>query len=231
VVRPARPDRSAHVEVGPAAIFVVALVGAWLSHNLEYLRVWGVHRSAGAALSSLHMYMAPAGAGLLVAAIGGVHSTVRLTRRLERRLADSRGTSRRATTAERAVDARAGWSFSVSTLVMVVWLLQLCLYLAQENFEASLGHVPAPGLGALTGVHALAPLVHLAVTLALVTGLCLLRRRVTALAAALRAVETWLRSCRSVAAVAPPAPGRSWTPVQRWGCHRWCRPPPVAVGS
>ena len=210
----------------------MALVGAWLSHNLEYLRVWGVHRWAGAALSSLHMYMVPAGAGLLVAAIGAVRSTIRLARRLERRLADLRGhTSPRSTTADWAVGARTSWSFSVSTLVVVVWLLQVGLYLAQENVEASLGHLPAPGWGALTGVHALAPLVHLAVTLTLVTGLSLLRRPVTALAAALRAVETWLRSCRSLAAVAPPAPGKSWTPVQRWGCNRWCRPPPLAVGS
>jgi hypothetical protein len=209
---------------------LVALLGAWLSHNLEYLRVWGAHRFTGEALSSIHLYMGPAGGLLLVGGALGVQSTARLARRLEGRLAELRGHgSGRAVAACPAGAWGAGWSFAVPTLVVAVWFLQSGLYLAQENVEAWLGHVSTPGLGAFTGAHALAPVVHLAVTLALVTGVCLLRRRVTALVAVVRAFSAWLRASTPVAP--PPAPGRSWTPVQRWGAQRWCRPPPVAVGS
>jgi hypothetical protein len=232
VVRPARLERSARVEIGPAGILVVAMVGVWLSHNLEYLRVWGAHRFADEALSSIHLYMGPIGALLLVGGVVGVQSSVRLARRLESRLAELAGQGPgRAQTVGRAGSGQVGWSFAVSTLVAIVWLLQSGLYLAQENVEAWLGHAPVPGLGALTGAHALAPLVHLAVTLALVTVVCLLRRRVTALAAAVRATAAWMRACRPVAAAVAAPQSRSWTPVQRWGTQRWCRPPPVVVGS
>jgi hypothetical protein len=213
---------------------VVALVGAWLGHNLEYLRVWGADRFAGVALHSVHLYIRPAGALLVVTGVVGVQSTARLGRRLERRLAElCRRVPGQASLAGQAWppgSPGAGWSFAFPTLVVVVWVLQSGLYLVQENAEAVLAHVPAAGVGAVTGVHALAPLVHLAVTLALVGGVSLLRRRVTELAAAVRAVAAALRVCRPSRTAAPSTSGRSWTPAQRWGWQRWCRPPPVAVG-
>jgi hypothetical protein len=234
VANPARAVRSARVDVGPTGIFVMALVGAWLGHNLEYLRVWGGHRFTGVALGSVHLYMRPAGALLLVAGVIGVQSTARLARRLERRLTELRGPAPcRAgfTGLGRQAGADAGWSFSIPTVIVVVWILQSMLYLVQENAETALAHAPAAGVGALTGVHALAPLVHLAVTLALVGGVCRLRRRVTQLAAAVRAAAAALRAWRPTRTAAPSMSARTWTPVQRWGWQLWSRPPPITVGS
>lgn len=204
---------------------MVALLGAWTSHNLEYLRVWGAHGFAAMALHSAHLYMVPAGLAVLVAAVVGIGSTARRRRRLEsdltylRRLVPPSGS--------RGVGG--GSSFAIPSLLTVVWLLQVAVYLVQENVEAISAHAPAPGLGPLLGVHALAPLIHLAVALALVTMVCLIRRRVTELAAAVRAVAASLSAGRLVEVAAPPVVPRAWTPSQRWGPQRWCRPPPLAV--
>jgi hypothetical protein len=229
VLRTAPARRSDRVDIGPAAILVVALGGAWLSHSLEYLRVWGAHRFVGAALSSVHLYVGPVGVVLLAAGAIGVQSTARLGRRLERHLRELRrpGAGR----PQPDGSGSTGWSFSLPTLVAVVWLLQLGLYLIQENGESVLARAPARGLGALAGPHALAPLVHLAVALVLVTGVFLVRRRVTHLARAVRAAAGRVRAGRPVAPARPVTSGRTWTPAERWGAQRWCRPPPVAVGS
>jgi hypothetical protein len=74
----------------------------------------------------------------------------------------------------------------------------------------------------------MAPVVHLVVAAARVAGLWLLRRRVTRLADAVRLAAARLR--RAAGAVpAPCASRRVWTPLERWGTQRWCRPPPSIV--
>ncbi|HMC53073.1 MAG TPA: hypothetical protein VKI64_09965, partial [Acidimicrobiales bacterium] len=112
----------------------------------------------------------------------------------------------------------------------VFWTLQLALYLVQENLEARTFHLPAPGLGAVTGVHAMAPLVHLAVAAIVTTVVWLTRRRVTELLAE----SDWTDG---VIARRGPRPTRiagrrlirSWTPGQRWGMALWARPPPLGA--
>jgi hypothetical protein len=204
---------------------IAALVGAWLGHGFEYLRVWGIHGFAAVAGNSAHLYMVPMGGTLIVASVVGFRSCARLARRLERHLSEMR----RPGSVRPAPQRGAGWSFAIPTLVLIVWLVQIGVYLVQENAEAVLAHLRAPGLGPVVGIHALAPLVHLAVTLALVTMVCLVRRRVTQLAAAVRAVDAWRRLAPPVAP-SPSTPVRAWTPAQRWGAQRWCRPPPVVAG-
>ena len=57
------------------------------------------------------------------------------------------------------------------TRLAAIWLplaaAQIALYLVQENVEAVARSQPAPGLGAITGIHWAAPFVHLYVSLLL----------------------------------------------------------------
>ncbi|MHB8463281.1 MAG: hypothetical protein ACYDH6_04570 [Acidimicrobiales bacterium] len=215
-----RPGR---VEVGATGVALTAVVGAWLSHTIEYARLSDVRRAFG----SVHVYMGPVGVVLVVAALLGVHSTLRLARRLERRLAALRRHARGSESGDEPL-AGAARSFSAPALLLTVWATQCGLYLLQENLEAGFAHQRAPGLAALGGVHALAPLVHLVAALGLVAVLWAVRREVTHLARAVQRAEARLqfvrrpkaefRSRRSV---------RAWTPIDRWGTQLWSRPPPA----
>jgi hypothetical protein len=222
--------RLGRVEVGASGIALTALVGEWLSHTLEYVRLWGLH----GAFDSVHVYMGPVGAVLVAAALAGVHSTVRLARCLERRLGELRriqtggplsGLSRRLVGSPSPNSPR---STSVLGLVGIVWATQCGLYLLQENLEAGFASHGAAGLSVLRGSHALAPLVHLAVAVALVGCLWLARRRVTRLGQAVRLAEAHLRFARRPATTGwLCTPARAWTPVDRWGTKLWSRPPPA----
>src|SRR5207245_8812538 len=55
----------------------------------------------------------------------------------------------------------------MAALWLPVALLQIGLYLIQENVEAVVAGSPAPGLGAVWGAHWAAPLVHAGVALLL----------------------------------------------------------------
>jgi hypothetical protein len=50
-------------------IVLVALIGAWLGHFLEYMRVAGLKAGVGSITTSVHLYLLPAGLGLLAGAI------------------------------------------------------------------------------------------------------------------------------------------------------------------
>ncbi len=91
--------------------------------------------------------------------------------------------------------------------------LQLGLYLLQENLEAAAGGAALPGLGVFLGVHAAAPLVHVAA-------------RITGVARLLRLLLASLAP-----AAPPPAPAVAWrpSPLDRLGRQLWSRPPPTAL--
>jgi hypothetical protein len=217
------------VAVGPVGLVGVMLAGTWLGHTFEYLRVWGVRGASSSVAASVHAYMGPTGALLVLAGLLGVLSTARLARRLEARLGELRS-GRRTIPSVRPADAAGGptWSLSVPALLGTVWAGQCGLYVLQENLEAAVAHRSLPGLAVLAGVHALAPVVHLAVASALVAGLWLVRRQVTWLADAVRLAAARVR--RAARAVSAPCPSRRmWTPLERWGTHLWCRPPPAFV--
>ena len=99
-----------------------------------------------------------------------------------------------------------------------IWLplaaAQIVLYLIQENVEAIARAQPAPGLGAITGIHWAAPFVHLYVSLLLACGvrICqiLLHRR----AIVVERVEALLRA--AIRRVRDPLP-HVLTPAQRRG--------------
>src|SRR5579864_9522832 len=118
-------------------------------------------------------------------------------------------------------------------VLAVVGAAQICLYLIQENVEAIAAGAPVPGLGAVTGAHWTAPLVHLAVAsvLTLAWFLChiRLRARERALAVATAFIHMILDRLRSD----PPAPPLplSASPSMWLPPARAPRAPPFAIAS
>ena len=76
-------------------IALLACVGVWLSHTLEYIRVWGWSGLNQELTGSVHLYMVPVGLALVlvVAAVGA--GLVRLHRLLARRAPARLGPPRR----------------------------------------------------------------------------------------------------------------------------------------
>jgi hypothetical protein len=176
----------------------------------------------------MHAYFGPIGLVLLVVAVVAVHATLRLVRHLEQRVAVL-GAALRGARSPRCEPRRAvpAWTLDFWTVLRVLVVVQLVLYLLQENLEAHAFGLPAPGLGALTGPHALAPFVHLMVAAVMAGALWLTRRGTTALVEQTRRLEARLaRSVSALGLVRPAVTQRSWTPRQRWGTALWARPPP-----
>ena len=220
------------IEVSPTGFLLAGLSGAWIAHNLEYLRVWGTSVFPAAASRSAHVYMGPAGLVLVSLALVAAHASFRAAGRLQQRLSQLR----RAMVGGRAEpvdkDFHVGLRFSWSTFLGLLWLWQLLLYLAQENLEARALGLPLPWFGAMSGVHALAPAVHLAVALAITLVVWLLRRRIVHLTAEVRRVASRLAARRQPARVIVSRPvTRWWTPAERWGVQLWSRPPPVQASA
>ena len=216
--------------MGTSGLAIAALAGAWGSHLAEYLRVLGRAQLSVALTKAPHTYLGPIGIVLAVLGVVGVRASVRFARRLERRVSRLRAVLLGAPPPSDVEGTGSTRVLSFPTLLAVFWTLQLALYLVQENLEARTFHLPAPGLGAVTGVHAMAPLVHLAVAAIVTTVVWLTRRRVTELLAE----SDWTDG---VIARRGPRPTRiagrrlirSWTPGQRWGMALWARPPPLGA--
>lgn len=215
---------------------LLALVGLFIGHTLEYLRVWGLTGVVDSMTNPVHAYMLPV-AGLLVA-LSAVFA-FRLARawqvlncRLDRAAAGIRRIWRGRT---HEVAAAGGTRSTPGTRLVAIWLplaaAQIVLYLVQENVEALARSQPAPGVGAITGIHWAAPIVHLYVSLLLacLVRICqiLLHRRelvVERVEALLRAVA---RRHRTPAAVTTRPVPLCFSPLDRLGRHLWRRPPPL----
>ena len=231
VTSPRRPS------AGAAAVVLLALVGSWLGHTLEYLRVDGGAGMERALLAGVHAYMLPAGLLLaLAAALAGVrcrHAWLVLGRRLDRARAALRGLAR----GERVAPSTLAPAAEVSAPagLLALWLplgaAQVAIYLVQENLEAVLAGAPASGIGPVAGVHWAAVALQLGVALVLATGLLavgrLLRRRVRTI----ERVERLLRLLwdRLLHGRRSPRGARAWrpAPVERFGHQLWSRPPPA----
>lgn len=217
----------------------LALVGLWVGHTVEYVRVWGSTGLQAELVGSLHLYMLPLGALL---ALGSALAGVRVWRawcRLGRRIDVARSAVPALLRGHRIAlpDARDGARPSIAAGIAVAWpaltALQVALYVAQENIEAGVWGYRPPGLGAIAGIHWLAPAVHAAVALVLLIVaalvLRLLRRRgavVAAVEARVRALLTALLA-RASSAVAPtPAVAR---PPAHLLCHSLRQRPPPAL--
>jgi hypothetical protein len=209
---PSRRQRT--IEVSAWAVIAVAAAGAWIGHAVEYLRVFGRAGFGTTAARSAHAYMGPLGLALLAIAVGGAYASILARRRLERLL---------------VLPAEARPSLAFPWLLWTVWLLQLALYVVQENAEARAIGVNLHGWQAVTGVHQWAPLVQLCVAATGTAVLWTLRRPVTRLARAVRAAVAAFHARRPATAVRNPQLSSVWSAEARWGVLRWCRPPPLAA--
>lgn len=224
----------------------LALVGLWLGHTVEYVRVLGTAGLTTELTGSVHAYMLPLAAALAIAAtVGGAwiwRSWVALGSRLDRAraMATSLLRGHAPSTAELTNEPAVSNSPSFAAGVLAAWpalaLLQIALYLVQENVEALAGGAPAPGFGAVTGVHALAPLVHAGVALVLVVAgaglLRLLRRRTRQIAVVEAVVRALLRRWRGrPQPLAVPADRDAAAPSQVLGRHILQRPPPSLLAA
>jgi hypothetical protein len=218
---------------------LLALLGLLIGHTVEYLRVWGPAGIVASMTNPVHAYMLPVAGALVV--LGAVFA-FRLARawqalndRLDRAAAGVRRIWRGR--ADDVAGARAPRS-TPGTRLAAIWLplaaAQIALYLVQENLEAVARSQPAPGLGAISGIHWAAPFVHIYVSLLLacVVRICqvLFHRREVAVErveALLRAIARRRRTT-PVVVIRPVA--RAVPPLDRLGRHLWRRPPPLILG-
>jgi hypothetical protein len=216
-------------------LVLLAFVGTWLGHTIEYLRVNGPVGMADTMIGAVHLYMLPLAGVLLLLSLAGGIGWLRAINALARRLHRLQWALRRGHRvdgAPRLVDIEATSPMAHQcSLWLVLGLAQIGLYLIQENLESVVAAVRAPGLGPLVGQHWGAAPIHLVVAGTL-----------AALAAVLMGYQRHLertveRHERLVARLWPKRPGPppagpaeppALTPHQRWGSQRWQRPPPVS---
>lgn len=217
---------------------LLPFVGTWIGHTLEYLRVFGSSGNFTAqAFGSIHAYMVPLAAVLM--ALVGVFATelVRTWTRLGRRLDAARVALRglwRGHLPPDSMPCRGSRQPSVSSLVAVAWpaltALQIGLHLIQENCEAITGGLPAPGWGPVRGAHALVPLIHAGVALALVVStaavLRVLHRRADVVAAVQALVAHMIRRLRRLRDAPMRVASQNGAPFELHGFDLYCRPPP-----
>jgi hypothetical protein len=230
------PQRRTRVAASSGVL--LALIGLFIAHTLEYLRVWGTAGVVGSMTNPVHAYMLPVAGALVVLSAIFAFRLARAWRALNERLDRAAAGVRRLWRgrAEDVAGAAAIRSTS-GTRLAAIWLplatAQIALYLVQENVEAVARSQPAPGLGVITGIHWAAPFVHLYVSLLLacLVRICqiLFRRReavVERVEALLRAI---VRRRRSRAIVAFRPSSRWVAPLERLGRHLWRRPPPLLL--
>jgi len=233
---PASPRR---IRLAASGGVLLALAGVWLGHSVEYARVDGLDGLGAVMLHSLHVYMLPVGLLLALAAAAGAVRGVRLWVQLGRQLSALREALAGTLRGRRGAPAPAATlgprplpGASVFAWWPLLTLLQIGLYLFQENLEAAAAGAPAPGMGAITGVHALAPLVHAGVALLLCAAVALASRLLHRRAAAVERVAALLRHLLDrLGSMRPQTPGAAAAipaPLDRFG-RLWCRPPPAPL--
>jgi hypothetical protein len=235
----ATPPR--RLAAGAAGAFVlVALVGAWLGHTLEYLRVVAGAGPGRSALAGVHAYMLPAGVLLALAAAaagaGCWGAWLGLGRRLDRARAGLVHAWRGGGPGPAAPPGRATRAVSPPARLLALWLplgaAQVGLHLAQENVESILAGGRAAGLGPLLGVHWAAGALQLGVALVLAAALLLAGRLLAGRVRALERCERLLRTLwerRRGGGVPRGARPCLDPPVERFGRQLWSRPPPALL--
>jgi hypothetical protein len=218
---------------------LLALIGLFIGHTLEYLRVWGPQGVVASMTNPVHAYMLPVACVLVVLSAVFAFRLTRAWRALNQRLDHAAAGVRRmwrGGTGE-VVGTQEPRS-TPGTRLAAIWLplaaAQIVLYLLQENIEAIAQSQPAPGFGAITGIHWAAPLVHLYVSLLLA---CLVRicqvlfhRREVVTERVESLLRAICRRSRKATAITRRPAGRAGSPIERLGGHLWRRPPPLLLG-
>jgi len=219
---------------------LLALIGLFIGHTLEYLRVWGPQGVVASMTNPVHAYMLPVAGVLVVLSAVFAFRLARAWRALNQRLDRAAAGLRRmwrggAGEVRSSREPRSTPGTRLAALWLPLAAVQIALYLVQENIEAAAQSQPAPGFGAITGVHWAAPLVHLYVSLLLA---CLVRicqvlfhRRevvVERVESLLRAIS---RRSRKATVISRRPAGRAVSPLDRLGGDLRRRPPPLLLGS
>jgi hypothetical protein len=217
-------------------VAVLALVGTWMGHSLEYVRVGGRAGLRTELIGSVHAYMLPVGAMLVGLAVADAMGWWRAWHVLGRGLDAARAALTEAFRGHPTAPQPAGVVPSPAArwgaLVLLLTGLQLGLYVLQENLEAMAAGRAEPGVRVLLGVHAMAPLLHLGVA-ALLAALVTTADRLVALRAhRLGGVRRLLRVllASSTRNVVSPRSAALWrpSPLDRIGRQLWRRPPPLS---
>lgn len=164
---------------------LLAVLGTWLGHGVEYARVAGARGLVEGLNGPLHTYMIPAGAILGGLAFLFASDVMWAWRRLDQRSVALRRRVRSAVgfsadDQPQAVAEQPSIPLRPSVFFLALASTQVALYLLQENVEAAVAGAPAPGLAALTGPHWAAPLVHVAIAATITIAVVLCRRAFTA---------------------------------------------------
>jgi hypothetical protein len=229
------PQRQTRVVASGGVL--LALVGVFIGHTLEYLRVWGTAGVVASITNPVHAYMLPVGGLLLVLSAVFALRLARAWRSLNERLDSAAAGLRRMWRGRSEAAAPATPRSTPGTRLIAIWLplaaAQIALYLVQENVEAVASSRPAPGLGAITGIHWAAPFVHLyvALLLACAVRICqvLFHRREVVVERVEALLRAMARRRHSVAPRIVFALTRSVSPLERVGRHLWRRPPPLLL--
>lgn len=233
--------RRGEARVTAPGVVLVVFIGVWLGHTLEYARLRGVAGLHDELLSSVHVYMLPLGALLAtLASLNGVWCW-RAWQALGRQLDATRASLARIWRADPGtwipapsaspLSSGAGWL----SLAVILAVLQTGVYTVQENLENAIAGRAISGLGVVTGVHWLAPVVHLTVAVSLAAllsvGARLLRDRRRRLERCERLVQVLFRGLLRRGDVQR----RAWqwlaSPLDRFGRDLWSRPPPRLLRS
>jgi hypothetical protein len=224
--------------LGASVFVLLALLGTWLGHSIEYFRVGGQGGLLRALTGSVHLYMLPIGAVLLLlAGAGGVvwlRGVMLLAERLQR-LRDALRRGRRLDqVSEHGPPALPGRAARAGTLWMLLGVIQVALYLVQENVESHIAGLRYPGLGAVLGTHWAAVPIHLLVAAVLAvaaSGLLRYRRRLEKAVAQHERVHARLWASRLAPTPVALGAQRVLTPHERWSSQRWQRPPPASIAA
>ncbi len=229
------PQRQTRVAASGGVL--LAFVGLFIGHTLEYLRVWGAAGVVASMTNPVHAYMLPVGAVLVLLSALFALRLARAWRMLNHRLDRAAAGMRRIWRGGAEVATEPKHRSTAGTRLLAIWLplaaAQIVLYLVQENVEAVASSQPAPGLGAITGIHWAAPLVHLyvALLLACIVRICqvLFHRREVVVERVEALLRAMVRRRHGVAPRITHVFTRSVSPLERVGSHLWRRPPPLLL--
>jgi hypothetical protein len=219
---------------------LLSLLGAWLGHGLEALRLRGLAGLTAAVTGPVHLYMLPLGAALaLTVTLLGIQGW-RLWQDLGRRLAVARGLLRQAwrggtrePPAKAPPPSRSVATGGLRRLCTLLGAAQIGLYVLQENFEAVVSREHAPGMAVLGGVHRPVILVQLGVALLLAGVVALVLRRLERRGKQALRCERLAHALLVLTGRRQPARrgGLLWLrpPHDRLGAQLWSRPPPLVT--
>ena len=214
----------------------LVLTGLWLGHTLEDVRVSGSARLLQELTEPT--FMLPLGITVAIFAAVASARLWRLWLRLSGRLDTARNRIRAlwrnqacGAADELPLSRVPSFAGGVASLWAPLSLLQIGLYLTQENLEALVEGARLPGAAPLTGAHWAAAPIYAAVALLLAATATFLARRLRERhdqVARLEALATHFanRVGREIPAL-PRGPLTALPPLRLFGASLWRRPPPL----